>query len=70
MRTVIRTFNPLVYPFPWLWQKLKGNFTRNHRKIVTIDESVGFMGGMNIAEKYAGKQVGGTGLYPIAQLHS
>ena len=43
-----------IYPFmpvqfPWLTSKL--NF-RNHRKILVIDGLTGFVGGLNIADKY------------------
>jgi cardiolipin synthase len=43
-----------IYPFmpvrfPWLTSKI--NF-RNHRKIIVIDGKVGFVGGLNIADKY------------------
>ncbi|MCE7699985.1 MAG: phospholipase D-like domain-containing protein, partial [Methanobacterium paludis] len=35
--------------FPWLTSKV--NF-RNHRKIIVIDGKVGFLGGINIADRY------------------
>jgi cardiolipin synthase len=35
--------------FPWLTSKV--NY-RNHRKIIVIDGEVGFMGGINIADRY------------------
>jgi cardiolipin synthase len=35
---------------------------RNHQKICTIDEQIGYCGGMNIGEQYASKSLGGTGL--------
>jgi len=43
-----------IYPFmpvqfPWLTSKI--NF-RNHRKILVIDGAIGFVGGLNIADKY------------------
>lgn len=43
-----------IYPFmpvrfPWLTSKI--NF-RNHRKILVVDGSSGFVGGLNIADKY------------------
>jgi cardiolipin synthase A/B len=43
-----------VYPYmPVLFSKLayKANY-RNHRKIVVIDNEVGFLGGINISDKY------------------
>lgn len=43
----IHCFMPVV--FPWLTSKI--NY-RNHRKIVVIDSTVGFTGGLNIADRY------------------
>lgn len=39
------------------YKKVKSIFThfRNHRKIAVIDHKIGYMGGMNIGEKYLGK---------------
>lgn len=34
---------------------------RNHRKIVIIDESIGYMGGMNIADRYINRSASGWG---------
>ena len=40
--------------FPWLGTRINW---RNHRKIVVIDDKVAYIGGMNIADRYAmGKQ--------------
>ena len=33
---------------------------RNHRKIVVIDKKVGYIGGMNIADRYLGRQEDGS----------
>ena len=33
---------------------------RNHRKIVVVDKKIGYIGGMNIADRYLGKQEDGT----------
>lgn len=43
-----------IYPFmqvifPWLTSKI--NY-RNHRKIIVVDGTVGFVGGMNVADRY------------------
>ena len=43
----IHCFMPVV--FPWFTSKV--NY-RNHRKIIVIDSSVGFTGGLNIADRY------------------
>ncbi|MFN8209484.1 MAG: cardiolipin synthase [Bacteroidales bacterium] len=43
----IHSFMPVQ--FPWLTSKI--NF-RNHRKILVVDGLVGFVGGLNIADKY------------------
>jgi len=50
----MRSAGVRIYPFmpvrfPWLTNKL--NY-RNHRKILVVDGTVGFMGGLNIADKY------------------
>lgn len=45
----VRAFLPVVIPF------ISRNMNyRNHRKIVTIDGLVGFMGGLNIGDEYVG----------------
>lgn len=36
---------------------------RNHRKILVVDNDVGFCGGMNIAADYCGEEVGGNGRF-------
>jgi cardiolipin synthase len=46
-------FNPI-----WPWKK-KGPFlTRDHRKILIIDNKIAFCGGVNISQDYAGKMLG------------
>lgn len=45
----IETFAFMPVRFPFLTSK--ANF-RNHRKIVVVDGKVGFLGGLNIADKY------------------
>jgi len=44
---------------------LRNNYVlyRNHRKIIVVDNSVGFCGGMNIAGDYCGEDVGGNGRF-------
>jgi len=47
----VRAFLPVMTPFA------SRNFNyRNHRKIVTIDGQVGFVGGLNIGDEYVGKK--------------
>lgn len=36
---------------------------RNHRKLLVVDNSVAFCGGMNLGGDYAGRDVGGTGRF-------
>ncbi|RNF10346.1 putative cardiolipin synthetase [Trypanosoma rangeli] len=36
---------------------------RNHRKILIVDEKIGFCGGLNIGNEYCGKSQGGTGRF-------
>ncbi|GAB5354727.1 hypothetical protein AAMO2058_000144200 [Amorphochlora amoebiformis] len=38
-------------------------FRRNHRKILLVDGTVAFCGGMNIADEYCGIRMGGTGRF-------
>ena len=51
----VQAFLPVVFPV----FTSKVNY-RNHRKIVVIDGKVGFMGGMNIADRYANGTSWGT----------
>ena len=49
----IECFNPLLR-----WTRTMPLLRRDHRKIIVIDDAVGFCGGMNISELYAGKEHG------------
>ncbi len=42
----VHRYNP-IFPFPSAYSN-----NRNHRKIVVIDGKIGYMGGMNIAQRY------------------
>lgn len=44
----VRKFNPMYVP--WL---MRNDFSRNHQKIVVIDGSTCYTGGMNIADRYS-----------------
>jgi cardiolipin synthase len=46
----VTVFNPLSALFA-------GRFRRNHRKLLIVDEAVVYVGGINIGEHYAGKEV-------------
>jgi len=59
-------FNP-VFGWPIL-PRLHSMFHRNHRKIVSIDGKIGFIGGMNLSEKYACTAVGGSGYFLDTQV--
>lgn len=56
-RVHIRFFNPIR---PWHWPS--SVMRRDHRKIIIVDGEVGFCGGMNISEDYAGPRHG-NGLF-------
>ncbi|HKL66678.1 MAG TPA: phospholipase D-like domain-containing protein, partial [Bacteroidales bacterium] len=56
-RDGIQVFPFFPVRFPWFASKL--NY-RNHRKILVVDGQVGYIGGMNIADKYV-KGLQGTG---------
>jgi len=45
----VKIYSFMPVRFPWITNKL--NY-RNHRKILVVDGKVGFMGGLNIADKY------------------
>ena len=47
------------------FESLRSNYVlyRNHRKVIVIDNDVGFCGGMNIAGDYCGEDVGGNGRF-------
>jgi cardiolipin synthase len=49
----VEAFNP-----PWPWQRRGPLLCRDHRKIVVIDDRIGFCGGMNLSEDYAGTRHG------------
>eukprot|EP00823_Brevimastigomonas_motovehiculus_P003757 TRINITY_DN2331_c0_g1_i1.p1 TRINITY_DN2331_c0_g1~~TRINITY_DN2331_c0_g1_i1.p1 ORF type:complete len:640 (-),score=162.84 TRINITY_DN2331_c0_g1_i1:143-1969(-) len=56
-------FNPYRWYRRWRFGEEKltpdhGIFYRTHRKIVVVDDKVGFCGGMNIAQEYAGDKLG------------
>ena len=46
-RVEVVGYNPLHWPIP-----IKKDYYRNHRKLVVIDGSVAYIGGMNIADRY------------------
>lgn len=46
-------FNPI-----WPWRRKGPLLFRNHRKILTIDNEIGFCGGTNISIDYAGTKLG------------
>ncbi len=47
------SFNPI-----WPWRKKGPLLFRDHRKILVVDNEVGFCGGINISQDYAGKTLG------------
>jgi cardiolipin synthase len=53
-------FNPLL---TWPWKILHWGFFRNHRKILVVDDTVAFTGGMNIGDQYASPKIGGNGYF-------
>jgi cardiolipin synthase len=48
----VRLFHPV---FPYFWR----HFFRDHRKILVVDRSIGFTGGMNIGEEYGSPRARG-----------
>ena len=49
----VLAFNPI-----WPWRRRGPLLFRDHRKIIVIDESMAFCGGMNLSADYAGKKLG------------
>lgn len=52
----VAVYHPLVFYRPW-WAVNR----RDHKKILIVDTSVSFTGGLNIADEYASKEAGGKG---------
>jgi len=49
-------------PFSNIWKRGLGHFNRrDHRKIMVMDQSIGFTGGLNVADDYASKKDRGQG---------
>ncbi|MCI0362663.1 MAG: phospholipase D-like domain-containing protein [Phycisphaerales bacterium] len=48
-------FNPI-----WRWKRPAPLLRRDHRKIIIIDGRIGYCGGMNVSEDYAGKKYGNS----------
>jgi cardiolipin synthase A/B len=48
-------FNP---PLEWPWLRTMPAQVRDHRKILIVDDDIGFCGGMNHTEEYAGENLG------------
>ena len=55
--TVVQ-FNPIL---SWPWRRRF--LFRNHRKILVVDERVGFTGGMNVGREYCGPRLGGNNAF-------
>ena len=51
-------FNPLLRWHRRSWRRRVSRLVRNHQKILVVDGAVGFCGGMNVAEEYAGERFG------------
>lgn len=49
----VMAFNPI-----WPWRQRGPLLFRNHRKIIIVDEEIGFCGSMNISADYAGPRFG------------
>lgn len=55
-------FHPLIGRFRGFrsWQS---PLFRTHRKLLIVDQKIGFCGGLNLADDYAGTSVGGNGRF-------
>jgi len=47
--------NPFIGHLPWAWNR------RDHRKLLIVDGQTGFIGGINIADQWLGRDEGGAG---------
>lgn len=56
----VREFHP-VAP----WRERFGWAHRDHRKIVVVDDEIGFTGGLNISNDYAAEEQGGSGWHDV-----
>jgi cardiolipin synthase A/B len=57
----VHEYNPVApwrRKMPWTWSRLS---RRNHRKILVVDGSIGFTGGINLASQWAPLDEGGEG---------
>lgn len=50
------------YMFTFNWRISPGGL-RNHRKILLVDNKIGFCGGLNVGNEYCGIKAGGTGRF-------
>ncbi len=57
----VARFNPTLFPWRWTYANL-----RSHRKILVVDGTVGFTGGINIRD---GHMVGEAPPHPVLDLH-
>ncbi len=60
----LRRVGGRVYSYNPMWRgpSRRSRLVRNHLKILVIDGEIGFCGGLNVAEEYAGKEHG-SGLF-------
>lgn len=54
-------YNPVRLSWRALRTRFARFFRRNHRKVLVVDNRVGFTGGLNIADDYASERDGGQG---------
>src|SRR5690606_39033508 len=54
-------YNPVRLSWRALRTRFARFFPRNHRKVLVVDNRVGFTGGLNIADDYASERDGGQG---------
>jgi cardiolipin synthase len=55
----------LEYRPPSPWRRHWGLFRRNHRKLLVVDNAVGFTGGLNIGDEWLPREQGGLGWHDI-----
>lgn len=54
----VRMFRPFTFKQPWSWWHL---YYRDHRKLLVVDDSAAFVGGINIGDNWSPASHGGQG---------
>ncbi len=61
----VKIFHPIIAQLSVQWSAWKYFTRRNHRKILSIDNEIAFLGGLNIGDEYKSKANGGKGIHDL-----